>query len=149
MYASWSGKKDIVKLLLANGANANKKNKNGDTDLMLAEKRGHTHIIRLLKNVDLKWHGNIKSRFFEGIGQFVYSHIRILFSLAVCWCMNCSTEKTFLLRSRFLQIDRFSIRVVYSYIPVCWRCWANLYLCTNRGEAISATLQYHIGLKFI
>jgi ankyrin repeat protein len=54
MYASWSGKKDIVKLLLANGANANKKNKNGDTALMLAEKRGHTHIIRLLKNVDLK-----------------------------------------------------------------------------------------------
>ena len=54
MYASWNGKKDTVKLLLANGANVDKKNKNGDTALVLAETKGHTHIIRLLKNAGSK-----------------------------------------------------------------------------------------------
>ena len=48
MLAASSVNTEIVKLLLDKGADVNLKNKNNETAKIVAEKRGHTEIARLL-----------------------------------------------------------------------------------------------------
>jgi hypothetical protein len=43
------GKTEVVRLLLAKGANIDAKNNKGETALMLAEGKGHTEIVKLLQ----------------------------------------------------------------------------------------------------
>ncbi len=47
--AAWLGHTDVVKLLLTAGADVNAKASDGHTPLSIAKKRGHTQIIKLLK----------------------------------------------------------------------------------------------------
>jgi ankyrin repeat protein len=49
MYAAGEGHTEIVKALLAKGANPNAKDMDGGTALMRATKRGHTKVANLLK----------------------------------------------------------------------------------------------------
>ena len=48
--AALGGHKGIVRLLLEKGADINAKNSGGATALMLANKNGHTAVVRLLQN---------------------------------------------------------------------------------------------------
>ena len=57
--AAWGGYKDLVKLLLENGANIDEKNKNsGITPILWAAGQGHKDIVKLLvdrgANIDVK-----------------------------------------------------------------------------------------------
>lgn len=53
MYASSRGHFKFVNKLLESGADANAKNKNGNTALMLASGNGHSKVIKILfENVD-------------------------------------------------------------------------------------------------
>ena len=47
--ATRSGRKDIVELLIAKGADVNVRTKGGRTPLDLAKRRGYTEIIELLR----------------------------------------------------------------------------------------------------
>lgn len=48
--AAYYGHERIVQLLLEKGADINTKNSAGATALMLANKNGHTAVVRLLQN---------------------------------------------------------------------------------------------------
>ena len=49
MLAVYNGHKDITKILVMSGADVDITNKDGDTALTLAEKKGDTAIVKLLK----------------------------------------------------------------------------------------------------
>ena len=49
MLASQNGHAEVVKLLLAAGANVNATANNGSTSLMAASSNGHVDVIQLLK----------------------------------------------------------------------------------------------------
>ncbi len=49
MWASLRGNVDVVKLLLAKGADINAKTKGGQTALMAASSGGHQEVVNLLK----------------------------------------------------------------------------------------------------
>jgi ankyrin repeat protein len=48
--ASWNGDKEMVKLLIENGADMSMKNKYGKTALMLALEGEHKEVVELLKS---------------------------------------------------------------------------------------------------
>jgi len=48
MHASMDGHPEIVQALLAKGAEVNAKDKNGETALMMASKRGQREVMELL-----------------------------------------------------------------------------------------------------
>ena len=54
LFASFKGHTEIVKALLAKGADVNMKNNNGDTALMVASEKGFAEIVRLLKQARAK-----------------------------------------------------------------------------------------------
>ena len=49
IYAAWNGSTEVVKLLIDNSANMNIKGRYGRTALDMAEGRGHTEIINILR----------------------------------------------------------------------------------------------------
>ena len=48
MYASSNGKKDVVELLLANGADKNISTIKGNTALSFAKKNNHEDVVKIL-----------------------------------------------------------------------------------------------------
>jgi len=52
--ASQEGHREIVKLLLEKGADANAKDKDGKTPLDRALSEGHTEIVKLLREANAK-----------------------------------------------------------------------------------------------
>jgi ankyrin repeat protein len=57
--AAWAGHTEVVRELLAAGANANEKNCSGDTGLFWAEVKKYKEIARLLKDAGAKLDGRI------------------------------------------------------------------------------------------
>jgi len=54
MGAAYNGQTNAVQALVAHGADVNAKNNDGDTALMLAKKKGHKEIVRILKEAGAK-----------------------------------------------------------------------------------------------
>ena len=50
MFAAAEGQADVVKVLLAHGANMKITDQDGDTALDFAEKNGHREAVKLLQN---------------------------------------------------------------------------------------------------
>lgn len=50
MWASYRGHAEVVKLLLANGADINAETEHGSTALMRAGYKGHAKVVKLLQD---------------------------------------------------------------------------------------------------
>ena len=54
MWAAWQGHAEVVKALIAGGADVSVKNEDGDTALTSAESEGYTKIVKALKKAGAK-----------------------------------------------------------------------------------------------
>ena len=104
--ACQSGHRDIVKLLLDHGADANLASSTGNTPLMVACTHGHTDIVRMLLKAGAKIEDHNENGHTPLMEAASAGHVEVAKVSPSCWCPEV-VEEHVLVKVAGLSLSKF------------------------------------------